>query len=307
MINSKKRVRVRANWASDEDILKRLLLLYKTSENDVSNIEFVFDDSYEIIIFFGYMVDNIKPGAKAYVFPQEPSWSGGHQKYYENNPSLTVFGYDKHLYSPQERIQESMSYMFYGGRGPVTEGYDHWNYEFLTKNNFIKTKKISSVISGLGLDTNQNWPDGCIYRKRINLVNYIINNIDFIDIYSRGGEESFLKGDVRYKIDAIKDYKFSLCSENSNEKNYISEKFFDCILTNTVPIYYGCKNVSDLVPDKCFIPFDIDDVKDTIDILNFVNENCDKLYEEMLPHVLKCKEKYFSEFNLLKIVNNICS
>jgi hypothetical protein len=34
---------------------------------------------------------------------------------------------------------------------------------------------------------------------------------------------------------------------HSCEKNYASEKLFDCFINNTVPIYYGCPNINELV------------------------------------------------------------
>ena len=132
----------------------------------------------------------------------------------------------------------------------------------------------------------------------------MVEHADFIDIFCRNGKPN-LKGDVRYKFDALKEYKFSLSSENSSEKNYISEKFFDCILTNTVPVYYGCKNVGDLLPKNSFISIDIDDLEGTLTKLKYINENCDALYNEMLPSVLKAKEMVFNEYNILKIIRKL--
>lgn len=299
-------VRLRASWTSDEEILKRVLLQFKTSEEDVSGINFVFDDSYDIIVFFGYINGDIKPGTKAYVFPQEPSWSGGHPRHFGDYKQLTVFGYDKNLYYNSNIITESMSYMFYGGRGPTSEGYNHWTYDFISKYNFVKTKNIGCLISTLGSDDSEK-PTGCIYKKRINLVNYLMENSDFIDIFGRNGDKPNLMGDALYKFDGLKDYKFSICCENSSEKNYISEKFFDCIITNTVPIYYGCKNVEDIVPKNSFVSINIDDLEGTLKQLQYINDNCDKLYNEMLPNVLKAKEMYFNDFNILKIIKKLCN
>jgi hypothetical protein len=40
-------------------------------------------------------------------------------------------------------------------------------------------------------------------------------------------------------------YQYSIVIENSREINYFSEKLLDCLLTKTVPIYFGCPNISD--------------------------------------------------------------
>lgn len=40
-------------------------------------------------------------------------------------------------------------------------------------------------------------------------------------------------------------YQFSIVIENTREKNYFSEKIMDCLITKTIPIYYGCENIGD--------------------------------------------------------------
>ena len=41
------------------------------------------------------------------------------------------------------------------------------------------------------------------------------------------------------------DAQFSLVFENSREINYFSEKLLDCLLSRTVPVYFGCPNIRD--------------------------------------------------------------
>jgi len=40
------------------------------------------------------------------------------------------------------------------------------------------------------------------------------------------------------------EYKFSVAIENCRQNNYFTEKLVDCLLTKTIPIYYGCPNIS---------------------------------------------------------------
>lgn len=64
------------------------------------------------------------------------------------------------------------------------------------------------------------------------------------------------KGETPNKIETLSNYKFSICFENtSSEPDYISEKIFDCFLANTVPIYLGSPNVSNLLPKNTFIDY----------------------------------------------------
>ena len=47
------------------------------------------------------------------------------------------------------------------------------------------------------------------------------------------------------KVGLFLDFQFSIAIENSSQKYYFSEKLIDCLLTKTIPIYYGCTNISE--------------------------------------------------------------
>ncbi|QBF30922.1 glycosyltransferase family 10 domain-containing protein [Thalassococcus sp. S3] len=49
------------------------------------------------------------------------------------------------------------------------------------------------------------------------------------------------------KADGLAPYRFSVVIENVRERNYFSEKLVDAVLCGTVPIYWGCPNLSDFV------------------------------------------------------------
>ena len=44
------------------------------------------------------------------------------------------------------------------------------------------------------------------------------------------------------KIEYIKNFKFNICPENINTKNYVTEKLFEAFLADSIPIYYGSNN-----------------------------------------------------------------
>lgn len=291
------KIKIVCNWSSTEEVTKRLLTQFKTNENDVSDFEFVYDDSYDFVVVFGYLNEDIKQGTPIILFPQEPTWTGGHQKNFIDN--IKPFGFEKTKYQQQDKIIETVAHMFYGGRGPWEEGYDFWNYDNLTTNEFTKTKGFCSFISNRGKD-DVTHPDGCTYGERVSLVNNIYQKTPYIDFYGWGNSDN-LKPFARKKGESIKHYKFCLTIENSSEKYYISEKFYDCILTNTIPIYHGCTNIKDFwVEDGYFLLDNITDHQYVIDKLNWINDNQDELYKQMLPELLKMKQRYFEEFNLLK-------
>lgn len=56
------------------------------------------------------------------------------------------------------------------------------------------------------------------------------------------------------KRDVLLRSKFNLCYENTQgSKGYISEKLFDALSTGAIPIYWGAPNVTEYIPENCFV------------------------------------------------------
>lgn len=69
---------------------------------------------------------------------------------------------------------------------------------------------------------------------------------------------------VESKLEALGDYRYSIVVENTAEPNFFTEKIVDCFATGTVPIYWGCPNISEFFHPKGIITFrnlgELDDV-----------------------------------------------
>jgi hypothetical protein len=284
-----KKIKISAGYDTSENLTERLIKQFKTPDIDLSEIEFVFDESYDIIIFFNYVNENIVEGSKSFLFPHEPSWNGSHQKSFSDG--TTVFGFSQELYSGD--FIESVAHTFYGGRGPWVDTLDFWNYETLIESKFIKSKTISSSITRL----NSNFGQPCIYPQRYEILQKIKKN-NSIDIFD---------GDISPKRkDALVDYKFNISIENSYEKNWITEKFYDNILTNTIPIYFGCKNIKDIYPEDGYILIDdINDIDGVDKLLKEIINNSDEIYNQKIKGLEEIKIKYFKEKNILNKIKNL--
>ena len=49
----------------------------------------------------------------------------------------------------------------------------------------------------------------------------------------------------------ISGYKFMICFENSSVYNYCTEKILNAYMCGTIPIYWGCPNISDFINMDC--------------------------------------------------------
>lgn len=291
-----KKIRLCPNWASSSEVLDRIIKQFKTPDINLDNIQFVDDDSYDIIIYFNYISIPPLPNKKAYIFPNEPYWVGNHQKDISSYPNATIFGFDCINNHYSGLCEESIMGMVYGGQGPPYDTTDFWNYENLIN---IETKK-EKIISCTITPKKDRFSDTCLYPARYNIVNNILN-LDFIDFY--GGWKMFGN-----KKDALVNYYFNLTIENESNKNLITEKFYDAILTNTIPIYFGCTNIKEIYPENGYIQIhDINDIDNIKKLLIEINNNYKDIYLSMIDETKKIKSKLFNKYNLLKKIIGLSS
>jgi len=104
------------------------------------------------------------------------------------------------------------------------------------------------------------------------------------------------------KWNGLENYKYSIAIENCCKENYFSEKFSDCILSWTVPIYYGCPNIDKYFPKDCYYWLDIisDDCFDKLEyILN------QPITEKQINAISKAREIILNKHNVWNVVNEI--
>ena len=120
-------------------------------------------------------------------------------------------------------------------------------------------------------------------------LNFIKNSKDKIDLYGKGIKE------VESKLDVLHNYAFALAIENNISKNdyYFTEKLVECIITGTIPIYYGCPNISKFFDTRGILTFNTQEELDNI--LDNLNE---KKYNSMLKYAKINYDKAIKEFVL---------
>lgn len=87
---------------------------------------------------------------------------------------------------------------------------------------------------------------------------YLKRLMKCLDIHSYGKvlQNKILEEDQgqKTKLATISDYKFTIAFENAVGRDYVTEKFFEPLLTGSVPIYLGAPNIEDFTPgDNCYI------------------------------------------------------
>jgi hypothetical protein len=86
----------------------------------------------------------------------------------------------------------------------------------------------------------------------------------------------------RDKTPMYENSMFCIVVENNRSINYYTEKLMDCIVSKTIPIYYGCPNIDKYFNINGFILFET--VEQLINIINILDE---KYYHSKLEYVLE--------------------
>lgn len=98
--------------------------------------------------------------------------------------------------------------------------------------------------SGWNIPAAKTGVIGAIERRVWNTISKIIS-VDHFPSYC---------GRVNTKYETLKNTRFSICYENVRDlPGYITEKIFDCFFAGCIPVYWGADNVSDYIPEDCFI------------------------------------------------------
>jgi hypothetical protein len=157
-----------------------------------------------------------------------------------------------------------------------------------------KYKTLSAMASASG------WTQG--HKDRNHFAHALKKHFgDKIDLYGRGTNE------IIDKKQAFENYRFSVVVENSQHRNYFSEKIMDCFLCGTFPFYAGCPNIDEFFPENSFRRIDPSDLEKSIHIIeeSIANE-IDIKYQKVLAearHLTLFKYNIFQ--HIINIINKI--
>ncbi|ORX51817.1 hypothetical protein BCR36DRAFT_582854 [Piromyces finnis] len=84
------------------------------------------------------------------------------------------------------------------------------------------------------------------------------------------------------KMNTIRKYKFTLAFENSDDRDYVTEKFFQPLEVGSVPIFFGTSNIADFAPPHSYIDAkDFENAQELAEYLEYLDKNDDE-YEKYL-------------------------
>lgn len=255
---------------------------FETFDRDTHNIEFVLDEDSDLNILIDgiYPTDILKiqdysksiliintPEKFRNKFPEE--WRGNFKNF------LKVISFEDNLKL---------------GNCYLPKVLNNYNIE--------KQDKISVII-----DPNYNLI-GNTYK--VDFAKFL--EMKEIDINAFGSKKFYFKN---YKSDlnlfnqslGIFPYKYCLISDSNETPNIFSSNILDCIICETLPIYYGCCNIERWIDKNCFIRLELSDFeKDYKKVKKIIDED---EYSKRIKIIKKEKERILKNYNLYQQIKSI--
>jgi hypothetical protein len=185
------------------------------------------------------------------------------------------------------------------------QAYYHMLHNDIHMNALIKPRELNKKtdfclfsVSNCNCEERNNFYKELSKYKKIDSCGTCLNNTDKCP----GNHE-----DPEY-FKFIQKYKFMICFENKSQPNYFTEKLINAYYGKTIPIYWGCSNVSDYINMNSilYLPqnFTKLDVEQLIEKIKFL-DNDEFAYNEMYKEPLF--KKIPDEFNIEKITEKVQS
>ena len=177
---------------------------------------------------------------------------------------------------------------------PLTKQSAHEIKQFQLGRKSIKGDTVSAVVS-----IANEFPG---HKVRAKFVNYLNEHEFAYDRFGNGYNR------INDKKDALIPYKYSIALENSFVPNYFTEKIGDCFACLTMPIYWGCPNITDFFPTESMILIDQNDFKSSMEIIEEAvrNDHYTKYYDAIVyakeilvekhllyPYICRLIDKYY--------------
>lgn len=159
--------------------------------------------------------------------------------------------------------------------------YQYESIEKQYKTSFLRGAKLQSIGHSIRHQ---------IYDKR----NEIKTPIEFWDTLNMCNIHEVNREN---KVKTFHPYMFSLCIENTKHSGYFTEKITDCILYKTLPIYWGCPDISNYYDTRGILTFHTPD-----DAINLINSLTEKDYYDRLEYIESNYEKAFEYKDYIKTI-----
>jgi hypothetical protein len=138
------------------------------------------------------------------------------------------------------------------------------------------------------------------HRQRLAFVRELARQVP-VEVFGRGFRS------LEDKWEGLAPFRFSIAIENSRHEHYWTEKFADCVLAGTVPVYHGCPNIQDYFSPDAYLKLDIHDVPTAIQTVKNLLVDAPVEYDRRLPALVEARRLVLHEYNLFNLITHLAT
>jgi len=287
------RIKLICDWCSSSQLINEFNNMSKGNFK-WNNLKIVDNDiniDYYVIINRSINNEYYEP-QKTILFVMEPYCSNNYQNWgvktwgVWSNPDKSLFleirNHEKYYNNCISQLKET---------------YNELSNNKITKNN---NNTISTIISSKYFDPG--------HIKRIDFLKYIeAKNELSLDIYGFDNKHNFKNyinplSNSEKSVGLIK-YKYYINIENNKEKNYITEKFWEAIMCESLIFYDGAPNITEYINPNAFVLIDLNDFEKSYNII--VESIKNNLWEKNIDIIRYEKYRVLNYFNFFPTLERI--
>jgi hypothetical protein len=249
-------------------------------------------DLADVIVFINTIDSSVvRNGQKVILFFHEPKdYSHLYQTTLDESFSSKKIQVVSHLESPAEFIVNPFLIEFHRSIPYVHFHHGAEKDQLMSIESFQRNKLICSIISGFtGIPG---------YEPRRRFIQQLSQVTPDFHVYGRYSKKVAAlrqySGQCGLKWQTLKNYRYNLVIENSNEEYYISEKIFDALICGCMPIYYGSEKIFEIIPEEWFYYLPNLNSDQIVGLEKFIKTDA---YKRVSNNRIEITEKIYSNFS----------
>jgi hypothetical protein len=137
-----------------------------------------------------------------------------------------------------------------------------------------------------------------MHRERLAFIAKLTEYLgDQVHVFGKGFEE------ISDKADAILPYRYHIALENNAIEHFWTEKLSDPLLGWALPIYSGCTNVEDYIPEQALIRLDVSDPEHAAGEVSHILEA--DPYDARLDAIKDARTSILNKHNIFAVIADV--
>ena len=160
--------------------------------------------------------------------------------------------------------------------------------------NLLKTESYTKKMKHISAVSSSK------HAHRTSFIKSIITNFaEHIDYFGNIFTGKSVSSERR--LEAFSQYSMSVCVENCSQENYFTEKITDPILSWCMPLYWGCPNIDQFLPEGSYRPINPDQPDQIMEIAKKPISN------QEIKAMGEARNLILNKYNIWPTIHNIIS